>query len=441
MHKKLSWMLAAGALVAPWTVLAQESGQGRLGLVSGTSSLYHDQSYPSHPAGYTRYAQDEPTPANPLPDLAPPAQEVAPSPSSVYDPQPAADYPGQSEWMDPAALDPTATSGCGVDGTCDDGCSYPDVCCSPRWYAGLGAIYMTRDNPNAVWTSYDLNNPTSAVMSSRDADPDWRWGFEIRAGRRFCNNWGLEASYWYLDPLEGDRTITCVGDTAATPINLTGVTLGGLPVSTFFDNALQHRVYRRDEFQNLEVNFINGPLLTPCSGRFGLSWLAGVRFFRFDERFLFAGTAAGFEFGQDPTQEAYYAVDVTNNLIGFQLGGRADWYLGNRVRAFAIPKVGIYANHIQHVSELYRGDGVRGFNISSNTNDVSMLAELNLGVDVRITERLSAYGGYRAIGVSGVALSDNQIPPFLADSAGIAAIDSNGSLIVHGAMFGLNYAF
>jgi hypothetical protein len=39
--------------------------------------------------------------------------------------------------------------------------------------------------------------------------------------------------------------------------------------------------------------------------------------------------------------------------------------------------------------------------------------------------------------VSGVALSDGQIPPFLIDAPAILDIDSNGSLIVHGGVFGV----
>ena len=49
--------------------------------------------------------------------------------------------------------------------------------------------------------------------------------------------------------------------------------------------------------------------------------------------------------------------------------------------------------------------------------------------------------GYRVLGVTNVALGDNQFLPFLADAGGFADVKDNGSLILHGATAGLQFTF
>jgi hypothetical protein len=49
------------------------------------------------------------------------------------------------------------------------------------------------------------------------------------------------------------------------------------------------------------------------------------------------------------------------------------------------------------------------------------------------------FGGYRAMAIAGVALSEQQIPRFISDAASIQNIDSNGHVILHGAFAGVEY--
>ena len=64
-----------------------------------------------------------------------------------------------------------------------------------------------------------------------------------------------------------------------------------------------------------------------------------------------------------------------------------------------------------------------------------------VGVQRRFGRYCSLYAGYRVLGISGIALADAQIPPFLIDSPVILDIDTNGSLIVHGGVFGLMWNY
>src|SRR3712207_8668052 len=53
--------------------------------------------------------------------------------------------------------------------------------------------------------------------------------------------------------------------------------------------------------------------------------------------------------------------------------------------------------------------GVSGiFPVSSTEDDLAILCQLDVGAEYDITERLTIFGGYRAVAVSGVALSDRK---------------------------------
>jgi len=57
------------------------------------------------------------------------------------------------------------------------------------------------------------------------------------------------------------------------------------------------------------------------------------------------------------------------------------------------------------------------------------------------SDRWSAHFGYRVVVATAVALSDDQIPPYVTDMPEIADIDNNATLILHGGFFGLTYNF
>jgi hypothetical protein len=83
----------------------------------------------------------------------------------------------------------------------------------------------------------------------------------------------------------------------------------------------------------------------------------------------------------------------------------------------------------------------RPYNYSLRKNDVAMMGELNVGSYFMVSQSVRLNIGYRAIGVAGVALSPDQIPVNFTDGADIQRVDSNGSLILHGAYFGLQKCF
>ena len=343
----------------------------------------------------------------------------------------------------------------GPDGNCGDDCYQDAMCneccddCCYNWYGSLAALIMTRDRGNKVFTTYDNNDINNQVFHTQEADVDWEGGFEFTVGRRICCTHGLEFTYWTLDRLESSANYYSATDEISTPLNVGFLEFDGQPAANFFDSAREHRISRENEVHSLELNLVQLPF-DSCGG-LNVSYMLGVRYFRFNEDLTFASVAGGSEFGDDPANEVYLEVDAHNSLIGFQMGARADYSLTSGFRLFGIPKVGVYYNRIEEVVRLRTGNGVDGLTVAPATaysfprdgakDDVAFLAQLDLGAEYDLTCNCTVFGGYRAVAISGVALSDQQIPAILADVPEWEDIDSNGHVILHGAFGGVEFRY
>jgi hypothetical protein len=232
--------------------------------------------------------------------------------------------------------------------------------------------------------------------------------------------------------------------------------------------AQSYRLRTSWQAQNVELNLIRFGLggacaSSPCCGPYGigsavrggapglcLSGTVGARFLRFDDSFLFASSQAG-DF-TDLGQITRYNVDVENYLIGGQLGARADYYSASRWSLFGAIKFGIYGNYM--TGSQYVADGLGNYatinngpnsgmawNIKGHKDDVSFLGEVRLGGAYQISQHWRAVASYRAVAVTGIALSTNQVPDNFGDYYGARSIDSNGSLILHGVQMGAEFVY
>jgi len=402
-----------------------------------------------------------------LPDSGPQLPALAPvSYSSAGTPTPANSYGLTSSRRNAEAGQPQAADGAqsafsaeptagDKDGKVFGDCGWTnDVspCCGPcycggRWWVGLGGLVMTRNHANPYWTSYQTNNNPNQLLNTKDASAGWQGGGEVAIGRWFgCNDCpcsartGFEFDYFTVGHMDGFAGLTRAGNDLSTPIDLGGVTIGGLPASDFFDNAHQHGIWRSDEFHNFEFNFLFQQ--ARYNGGVNVTWLAGVRYFRFNETVIFGAAAGGTDFGDNGgVDSAFMRFRCENSLIGPQIGLKAEYMATNRLGIYAIPKFGIFGNSIDTNMQLYRGDGLSVYNIDGHKNDFSVLAQLDLGLNYMLTDRVRLYGGYRLVAISQLALSDNQFLPFLADVQGFSEVKSNGDLFLHGVMMGAEFRF
>jgi hypothetical protein len=349
----------------------------------------------------------------------------------------------------PAPLYDSAMSGPEGAGGCDSGLCGEDfgMCgcgCGPSWYASFTALYMTRNKPNPYQVSFDTTNPVGElILNTNTIDDDWQPGFQVSIGKYLGCSSAVEFSYWTLDNFGGQAYALDPPGVGSlnTPFDFRSLNFGGVPVTSYFDNAQAHRLTRNDEFHNFEVNFIHWPMTSNPYNRVQASGLVGFRYINFRESWQFATSDNDPNFGVDPTGEAYYDIDTTNNLFGVQVGGRGSFGITDCLSVYAAPRFGVFANYMEHTSRIYSGDGQTALNINSNNTVLSLLGQLDVGVNYQITSRLSIYGGYRVVAISGIALADNQIPYLQDDLFGIGDIDHNSNLVLHGATGGLQFNF
>ena len=336
---------------------------------------------------------------------------------------------------------------------CGDG-GY-DACYTPRccpWYASVSALVMSRSQGRRLWTSYATNEETNQLTET-DFGMAWKGGGEIRFGRRFCCGcvpYALEATYWTTEAFTGYRSTTNPNApyTVSTPLIISPMTFGGVAAQNWFDGAAEHRLWRRDEFHNIEVNLLREQLAWACDSPWDIGWSVGIRYFRFQEFLQFGSLMNGYNWGDNGGAcEAYLSENITNNLVGVQFGFDAAYNTCGGVRLFITPKVGIYNNFMEQTFQARTGSGVNGvgpygsFPVNSSRNGLSFLTQIDVGADWQFSRNWSARVGYRVLAVTGMGLADDQFPQYMVDTPEIANIQHYSSLVLHGAFLGLTYNF
>jgi len=345
--------------------------------------------------------------------------------------------------------------------------------------------------------------PANVVMNTRSVDNGFQPGVEFRLGRAFgggadpCGGccgptWGLEAAYWilfdeddyaeYVNPTGTSRTYTMMPMYGLQYDHGAGY----LPVNQYWDHGMPSdpanpvrvtRIRQSSSFeaQNLEINLLRlgvcggggcGSSFSACGGldacaggcndgccapkcsRYSCTAVCGFRWMQFDEDFMF-----GVDYTNPawPTPSGYlnYWSNVENNLIGAQIGCNGMYRIGCKWGLHLNTLVGVYGNDIDvrqyFVSPTgdvrYIGTG-ENFDVTASKTDVAMLGELRVGASYQYSCRCRLYGGWRAIGVTGIALATDQTPNAFLSSAQMANyVNSNGSMILHGLQAGVEWNY
>ena len=329
----------------------------------------------------------------------------------------------------------------------------------PLWYASAAGLILARDKANGVWTTYETNNNPNELMRTTDATTDWRGGYDVKVGRRFgpCGCWAIEGGYWAIDRFSGQTSMSLLpANTVSTPLIVSDIEFAGVNGTYYFDNAAEHRLWRTNRVQNVEISLVRRLPCDPCPmpSSWDLSLLAGVRYFNFEEKLTFGSLANGGTWGGNGgLDEAYLSEYVNNNLIGFQFGAEGGYRLGQTIRLFVAPKLGIYNNHIEGRFDLMRGDGTHAqptpgsgvvgtYPVVAEKDVFAFLGQIDVGLDWEFHPGWSAFLGYRLVAATGIGLADHQIPTYVVDiHDALADINANGNLLVHGAFAGLKISF
>lgn len=313
---------------------------------------------------------------------------------------------------------------------------------------GVRGLFFDRSYDNNRLLSY---NPSAVELYTNSADISTMAGVETFFATRNCDGTGWEVRYWGLFPSEAD--VTLGGASVATSLTgLQWLTHGpsGATAWDIYNGATTHRLYRDNDVHNVEINLLRngGCFKNRRCKQVNFELLGGVRWFQFDETLTYSafGSVPGY-----PTN-LNYELDVENTLLGLQLGARTETCLTNKLRLSATTKVGVFNNNINARQCICDENGIyptintgtyagTDYNFEYSEDNFAMLGELDFGLIYQFSCRSRLTVGYRALGISGIALADSQIPYDFQDIRDIQRIDSADSLILHGAYTGLEWCY
>ncbi len=323
---------------------------------------------------------------------------------------------------------------------CSGGC---DMCgaADRKWFATASALAMTRNRATATWLTTASNDSFDVLLNTENARAGWAggWQFSLGYAWRGLNGPKVAVTYWQLTPMNGSASISDNTGNPATALSSTisfapGALINGVPATQYFDNAQEQAIWRKDRVYNIELNLQSG---NHSIGSFQIAGLAGIRYFRFTENLIYGSASFGNSFSSNGgANAAYINQNCTNNLLGGQIGAVISSLLTNNLTVFAIPKVGIYGNQMNNLQLIYAGSAVNTPDsvLAVQKSDVSVLSELDMGLNWAFNSNWRLMGAYRVVSVTNLSLADNQFATY-------GHVEQSGSLILHGAYLGLGCAF
>jgi hypothetical protein len=186
-----------------------------------------------------------------------------------------------------------------------------------------------------------------------------------------------------------------------------------------------------------------GPLTRPDSGRIRVTSSHGFRWFQLKDRIDFDYNIDG----QPGFQEGdiYECYHVENDLLGYQFGSQLNYCINSCWSMNVGGKFGMYGNNarmshmLSSTTAAFRTGTSDLINTSDNDTSLATLGELDLGLGRRIGCAWTLRGGYRLMGVTGVATAPGSIIDSYATTMSSRAVCANDSLVLHGAYLGLDY--
>lgn len=320
-----------------------------------------------------------------------------------------------------------------------------------NYTVGLTGLFFQRDYEDNRFLG---SNPSGDTLFTNDADEQTFDGYGVNLGSRNCNGSGFEVGYWALNP--GRAVATLTGANVATNIQGFDQLLhvpSGRDLYDIYSNTVVQTVVRDTDINNLEFNLLRngGNFCTRKNRRGFYELLGGFRWFEFDESLQYTASIDTGVYPVTPS-DFFYNLSARNRLLGFQLGSRNELCISPKLRLFSGVKGGIFNNNIRTVHNLTDINGEiaqvnagpaagRPMSYNDEKNDVAFLGELDFGVLYQLSCRSRLRFGYRVLGVSGVALAADQMAYNYADPGELSRANSNGSLLLGGGYYGIEFCF
>ncbi len=321
---------------------------------------------------------------------------------------------------------------------------YPDGGCgAPRWYDfSLEYMYLQREttaSPTTDFTSAGVAGPI--VLSTDDLDFDashsFRFTAMIQAGAG--SNW--EFNYFGLHFFDSEATVS-------DPTNSLFSVFSDFGTNPFLgfegtDESDFQAIRYNSDFDNFEINFRQRWTAPNC--RYQGSWLAGVRYFKLEENFLYLTQADTFGGVPGPRQTVAFTTDTYNSLTGAQIGGDLWACIVPGIKVGGEVKAGVYGNYAGVDNIITSSEAALPFVEELNRSDVAFIGEANLQALYRISYNWTLKFGYTLLYADGVALAPNNFnttPPavlFPTPENRTAFLDMNNSVFYHGFTGGVEF--
>jgi hypothetical protein len=169
------------------------------------------------------------------------------------------------------------------------------------------------------------------------------------------------------------------------------------------------------------------------------SWLAGFRYTRLAEDFVYGTITAG---GSHQS-----TVQTENDLTGFQAGGDMWVTVRQGIRIGAQGKAGLYNNRAEQNTRIQTFNGLipdDDITEVAKGDRLAFLTEGNLSVVADITPSISIRAGYDVLFINTVALAPNNFnasPSVFSGTPRTAILIEESSVLYHGANLGFEYVW
>jgi hypothetical protein len=331
-----------------------------------------------------------------------------------------------------------------------------------------------------VGSTFTIGEASSACQSS--------CGYNTGCGCNSCappTTYAWEVAWWGLNSSPDDAMVSFNGtDRIYGMKSYVGLDYNSGTVNAYYDyempitappvpssgdvRVVSQRVRTDFKAENLELNVIRFPMCnTGCSGggydacgcnsnctgcnggcdtgmAFSMYGSCGVRYFHVNDDFLYGSESETYNGATwDANPWLNNTINVKNDLVGPQVGWTNDYCWG-KWNLFLNSTFGIFDNHSSVWQRVQDENGTwatfhqssSNMNVRSNKDSVAFLGELRLGAAYDFTCHWRGVIGYRAVAISGLATAAEQLQNSYTDRSTVGLIDSDNSVIVHGAQVG-----
>ncbi len=288
---------------------------------------------------------------------------------------------------------------------------------SSRWFVRGEWVYLQRDTPRLLVAVQQVTTPPPTRFFDEDVNIhdlihfNNEHGLRVTAGQVNELGGGVEISYLGLH--EWDESASLV-PTRPNGINARTALLNVFP----FNNPAVYDFAYSSELHSLEVNAREGVWARES---IRLALLAGVRYVKVDEDFLWTATALNGTVG-------VYTSSTENDLYGLQIGGELQLDLAPGLAVVGVTKAGVFVNFSEQASAIVAPGGTA----TGSGEDETVAAALELGASLQyqLGSNVRLGVGYQALFLYGLALAPRQLKaatPNFQDG-----LNYGGSSVYHG---------